>query len=44
MTSWKRVEALGGRALCQPDDMPWRQPVAHIEDPDGNADNLTQPI
>ena len=39
----ERVEALGGRALCQPDDMPWGQPVAHVEDPDSKADNLTQP-
>jgi predicted enzyme related to lactoylglutathione lyase len=40
----ERVEALGGRALCQPHDMPWGQQVAHRDDPDGNAVNLTQPI
>lgn len=40
----ERVEALGGRALGRPNDMPWGQRVAHIEDPDGNALNLTQPI
>ncbi|MGH3612004.1 MAG: VOC family protein [Pseudonocardia sp.] len=38
------VEVHGGRALGQPNDMPWGQRVAHIEDPDGNALNLTQPI
>ncbi len=40
----ERVEALAGRALGQPNDMPWGQRVAHIRDPDGNAVNLTQPI
>jgi len=40
----RRVEALGGRVLGQPNDMPWGQRVAHIQDPDGNAVNLTQPI
>lgn len=40
----ERVEALGGRSLGQPNDMPWGQRVAHIEDPDGNAVNLTQPV
>lgn len=28
----QRVEALGGRALGQPNDMPWDQRVAYIED------------
>lgn len=27
-----------------PNDMPWGQRVAHIQDPDGNPVNLTQPI
>lgn len=40
----RRVEALGGHVLGQPNDMPWGQRVAHIQDPDGNAVNLTQPI
>jgi len=39
-----RVAALGGRSLAPPNDMPWGQRVAHIEDPDGNTVNLTQPI
>jgi predicted enzyme related to lactoylglutathione lyase len=39
-----RVAQLGGRLLGLPNDMPWGQRVAHIEDPDGNAVNLTQPI
>ncbi|QIJ65842.1 VOC family protein [Streptomyces sp. JB150] len=39
-----RVEALGGSVSGGPDDMPWGQRVAHIEDPDGNPVNLTQPI
>lgn len=38
-----RAEALGGRVLGPPNDMPWGQRVAHIQDPDGNAVNLTQP-
>jgi predicted enzyme related to lactoylglutathione lyase len=25
-------------------DMPWGQRVAHIQDPDGNTINLTEPI
>jgi len=25
-------------------DMPWGQRVAHIQDPDGNTVNLTEPI
>jgi predicted enzyme related to lactoylglutathione lyase len=39
-----RVEPLGGRVLGPPDDMPWGQRVAHIQDPDGNAVNLTQAL
>jgi predicted enzyme related to lactoylglutathione lyase len=40
----ERVEALGGRVLGPPSNMPWGQRVAHINDPDGNAVNLTRPI
>ncbi|HVH23162.1 MAG TPA: VOC family protein [Pseudonocardia sp.] len=39
-----RVAQLGGRLLGLPNDMPWGQRVAHIQDPDGNAVNLTQTI
>jgi predicted enzyme related to lactoylglutathione lyase len=39
-----RVDDLGGRTLGPPNDMPWGQRVAHIEDPDGNKVNLTQAI
>ncbi|MFF8381660.1 VOC family protein [Streptomyces sp. NPDC015661] len=39
-----RVEALGGSVRSGPNDMPWGQRVAHIQDPDGKAVNLTQPI
>ncbi|MEU3190437.1 VOC family protein [Streptomyces sp. NPDC006992] len=39
-----RVDALGGSVRSGPEDMPWGQRVAHIQDPDGNAVNLTQPI
>ncbi|WP_129844167.1 VOC family protein [Streptomyces sp. RFCAC02] len=39
-----RVEALGGTVSGAPNDMPWGQRVAHIQDPDGNPVNLTQPI
>lgn len=39
-----RVAQLGGRLLGLPNDMPWGQRVAHIQDPDGNAVNLTQSI
>ena len=38
----ERVEQLGGRVLGPPNDMPWGQRVAHIEDPDGDAVNLTR--
>jgi predicted enzyme related to lactoylglutathione lyase len=38
-----RVEPAGGRVLGPPNDMPWGQRVAHIQDPDGNPVNLTQP-
>jgi predicted enzyme related to lactoylglutathione lyase len=40
----QHVEALGGRVLSSPNDMPWGQRVAHIQDPDGNTVNLTEPI
>jgi len=40
----KHVETLGGRVLGPPNDMPWGQRVAHIQDPDGNTVNLTEPI
>ena len=40
----QHVEALGGRVLSPPNDMPWGQRVAHIQDPDGNTVNLTEPI
>lgn len=36
-----RVESLGGQAPAPANDMPWGQRVAHVEDPDGNAVNLT---
>ncbi|MEV6247853.1 VOC family protein [Streptomyces sp. NPDC051742] len=39
-----RVEALGGSVDDVAHDMPWGQRVAHIQDPDGNPVNLTQPI
>ncbi|MGW1916814.1 VOC family protein [Streptomyces sp. NPDC002076] len=39
-----RVAALGGSVRSGPNDMPWAQRVAHIQDPDGNPVNLTQPI
>ncbi|WP_432136431.1 MULTISPECIES: VOC family protein [unclassified Streptomyces] len=39
-----RVTALGGSVSGGPNDMPWGQRVAHIQDPDGNPVNLTQPI
>ena len=40
----EHVEALGGRVLGPPNDMPWGQRVAHIQDPDWNTVNLTEPI
>ncbi|MFF9788827.1 VOC family protein, partial [Streptomyces nigrescens] len=39
-----RVGPLGGTARGPANDMPWGQRVAHIQDPDGNAVNLTQPL
>ncbi|MEF9886915.1 VOC family protein [Streptomyces sp. P9-A4] len=39
-----RVAALGGSVRSGPNDMPWGQRVAHVQDPDGNPVNLTQPI
>ncbi|MEU3451582.1 VOC family protein [Streptomyces thermolilacinus] len=38
-----RVTALGGSVSGGANDMPWGQRVAHIQDPDGNPVNLTQP-
>ena len=38
------VTRYGGRVLGLPNDMPWGQRVAHVQDPDGNAVNLTQSI
>jgi predicted enzyme related to lactoylglutathione lyase len=40
----EHVEALGGRVLGPPNDMPWGQRVAHILDPDGNTVNLAEPV
>src|ERR1700693_4161093 len=40
----EQVEALGGRVLGPPNDMPGGQRVAHILDPDGNTVNLTEPL
>jgi predicted enzyme related to lactoylglutathione lyase len=37
-----RVTQLGGRVRGLPNDMPWGQRVAHVQDPDGNAVNLTR--
>ena len=39
-----QVEPAGGKLLGPPTDMPWGQRVAHIQDPDGNPLNLTQPL
>ena len=39
-----RVEQLGGRVEGPATDMPWGQRVAHVQDPDGNAVNLTQQL
>ena len=38
-----RIPGLGGEITGGPNDMPWGQRVAHIQDPDGNALNLTTP-
>jgi predicted enzyme related to lactoylglutathione lyase len=40
----EQVDAAGGSVLGPPSDMPWRQRVAHLRDPDGNTVKLTQPI
>ncbi|MFG2286752.1 VOC family protein [Streptomyces sp. NPDC048595] len=40
----ERVAPLGGTVRGPANDMPWGQRVAHIQDPDGNAVNLTQPV
>jgi predicted enzyme related to lactoylglutathione lyase len=39
-----QIEGAGGRVEGPPNDMPWGQRVAHVQDPDGNGVNLTQPI
>ena len=39
-----RVPELGGTAPGPSNDMPWRQRVAHVQDPDGNTVNLTQQL
>jgi predicted enzyme related to lactoylglutathione lyase len=39
-----RVGELGGHQEGPPNDMPWGQRVAHVQDPDGNAVNLTQQL
>jgi predicted enzyme related to lactoylglutathione lyase len=39
-----RVDELGGHVEGRANDMPWGQRVAHVQDPDGNAVNLTQQI
>jgi len=39
-----RVAGLGGRVTGGPNDMPWGQRVVHIQDPDGNAVNLTSAL
>ena len=39
-----KVDELGGTATSGANDMPWGQRVAHVEDPDGNAVNLTQQL
>jgi predicted enzyme related to lactoylglutathione lyase len=39
-----KVTELGGTVDGPPNDMPWGQRVAHVQDPDGNAINLTQDI
>jgi predicted enzyme related to lactoylglutathione lyase len=40
----ERVEALGGHVQGPPNDMPWGQRVAHVQDPDGTTVNLTQEL
>jgi predicted enzyme related to lactoylglutathione lyase len=39
-----RVAGLGGAVPGPPNDMPWGQRVAHVQDPDGNTVNLTQDL
>ncbi|WP_214406267.1 VOC family protein [Pseudonocardia lacus] len=39
-----RVAELGGKVSGPPNDMPWGQRVAHVQDPDGNPVNLTTAI
>lgn len=38
------VGPAGGQVRSQANDMPWGQRVLHIQDPDGNAVNLTHSI
>jgi predicted enzyme related to lactoylglutathione lyase len=40
----REVESAGGRVLGPPNDMPWGQRVAHTQDPDGNAVNVTHEV
>ena len=40
----ERVSALGGQVPGVPNDMPWGQRVAHVQDPDGTPVNLTQDL
>jgi predicted enzyme related to lactoylglutathione lyase len=42
--SLSQVVSAGGTVEGPPNDMPWGQRVAHVQDPDGNAINLTQEI
>ncbi|MGY1605196.1 VOC family protein [Geodermatophilus sp. SYSU D00815] len=39
-----RVTDLGGRVTGGPTDMPWGRRVLHVQDPDGNAVNLTRAL
>ncbi|MCY1137113.1 VOC family protein [Actinoplanes sp. Pm04-4] len=38
------VISAGGLAPSPPNNMPWGQRVAHVQDPDGNMLNLTQQL
>ncbi|MCU1604817.1 MAG: extradiol dioxygenase [Modestobacter sp.] len=40
----ERVTALGGHVQGPPNDMPWGQRVAHVQDPEGTTVNLTQEL
>jgi predicted enzyme related to lactoylglutathione lyase len=39
-----RIPAHGGHVQGPPNDMPWGQRVAHVQDPDGTTVNLTQEL